>query len=77
VREDVEQIATLDVEDDVFESDAALRPQLRVLRLVPSEATTDASQGITDAGGQRVALVRRRVVINLGLVALQALSAGC
>jgi hypothetical protein len=77
VREDVEQIATLDVEDDVFESDAALRPQLRVLRLVPSEATTDASQGITDAGGQRVTLVRRRLVINLGLVARQALSAGC
>jgi succinate-acetate transporter protein len=39
-------------------------------------ATKDASQGITNAGGQRVRVIRRLVVINLGLVALQALSAG-
>jgi hypothetical protein len=32
VLEDVEQIA-LDVEDDVLEPDAALRPELRVLRV--------------------------------------------
>ena len=37
--------------------------------------TTHASNGTTD-GGQRVRLIRRLVVINLGLVALQALSAG-
>ena len=35
--QDVEQIATLDVEDDVLEPDAALRPELRVLRVVPVE----------------------------------------
>ena len=33
---DVEQVATLDVEDDFFEPDAALRPEFRVLRVVPS-----------------------------------------
>ena len=38
--------------------------------------TTDPSRGTTDAGGQGIRLVRRLVVINLGLVALQALSAG-
>jgi hypothetical protein len=35
--QDVEQIATLDVKDDVLESAAALRPELRVLRVVPVE----------------------------------------
>jgi hypothetical protein len=38
--------------------------------------TTDASKGTTAAGGQGVRLIRRLLVINLGLVALQALSAG-
>jgi hypothetical protein len=33
--QDVEQIATLDVKKDVLEPDAALRPELRVLRVVP------------------------------------------
>ena len=37
VLQDVEQVATLDVEDDVLEPDAALRPELRVLRVVPVE----------------------------------------
>ena len=37
VFQDVEQVATLDVEDDVLEPDAALRPELRVLRVVPVE----------------------------------------
>jgi hypothetical protein len=37
VFQDVEQIAALDVEDDVLEPDAALRPELRVLRVVPVE----------------------------------------
>ena len=37
---------------------------------------TDASKGTTDAGGQGIRLIRRLVVINLGLVAVQALSAG-
>jgi hypothetical protein len=37
VLQDVEQVATLDVEHDVFEPDAALRPELRVLRVVPGE----------------------------------------
>ena len=32
VFQDVEQIAALDVKDDVLEPDAALRPELRVLR---------------------------------------------
>ena len=35
--QDVEQVATLDVEDDLLEPDAALRPELRVLRVVPVE----------------------------------------
>jgi hypothetical protein len=34
---DVELVAALDVEDDVLEPDAALRPELRVLRGVPVE----------------------------------------
>ena len=37
---------------------------------------TDASNATTDAGGKAISLVRRLVVINLGFVALQALSAG-
>jgi len=37
VLQDVEQLASLDVEDDVLEPDAALRPELRVLRVVPRE----------------------------------------
>ena len=38
--------------------------------------TTGASKATTDAGGPGIGLVRRVVVINLGLVAFQALSAG-
>ena len=38
--------------------------------------TTDTSKGTTVAGGQARRWIRRLVVINLGLVALQALSAG-
>jgi Na+/proline symporter len=38
--------------------------------------TKDASKGASDAGGQGIRLIRRLVVINLGLVALQSLSAG-
>jgi hypothetical protein len=38
--------------------------------------TTDASKGTTDAGGQGIRLIRLLVVINLGLVALQPVSAG-
>jgi hypothetical protein len=37
VLQDVEQVAALDVEDDLLEPDAALRPELRVLRVVPIE----------------------------------------
>src|SRR5260221_13600515 len=37
VLQDIEQVAPLDVEDDFFEPDAALRPELRVLRVVPVE----------------------------------------
>jgi len=37
VFQDVEQVATLDVEDDVLEPDHALRPEARVLRVVPVE----------------------------------------
>ena len=37
VFQDVEQVATLDMEDDVLEPDAALRFELRVLRVVPVE----------------------------------------
>ena len=39
--QDVEQVTALDVEDDVLEPDAALRPELRVLRVVPVEVFTD------------------------------------
>jgi heme A synthase len=38
--------------------------------------TTDASKPTTDPSGQGIRWVRRLVVLNLGLVALQALSAG-
>ena len=37
VLQDVESIAALDVEDDVLEPDAALFPEVRVLRVVPGE----------------------------------------
>ena len=37
VLQDTEQVASLDVEDNFFEPDAALRPELRVLRVVPGE----------------------------------------
>lgn len=37
---------------------------------------THTSNATTDAGGQGIRWIRRLVVINLGLVALQALSAG-
>jgi hypothetical protein len=35
--QDVEQVATLDVEDHILKPDAALLPELRVLRVVPGE----------------------------------------
>jgi hypothetical protein len=35
VFQDIEQVTTLDVEDDVLEPDAAIRLELRVLRVVP------------------------------------------
>jgi len=35
--QNVESVATLDVEDDVLEPDAALLPEIRVLRVVPGE----------------------------------------
>ena len=35
--QDIEQAAAFDVEDDLLEPDAALRPELRVLRVVPVE----------------------------------------
>ena len=35
--EDVKQIAPLDVRGDILESDAAVRPEPRVLRVVPGE----------------------------------------
>jgi len=35
--QDVEQVPTFYVEDDVFEPDAAVGPELRVLRVVPGE----------------------------------------
>jgi hypothetical protein len=44
VLQDIEQVASLDVEDDFFEPDAALRPELRVLRVVPVERPSSGSQ---------------------------------
>ena len=38
--QDVEQVAALDVEDNVLEPNAALRPELRVLRVVPAKYFT-------------------------------------
>src|SRR6266511_58527 len=38
--------------------------------------TTEASKGTTDAGGQGIRLIRWLMVINLGLSALEPLSAG-
>jgi hypothetical protein len=40
VLQDIEQVAALDVEDDVLEPNAALRPELRVLRVVPVRSTS-------------------------------------
>ena len=40
VLQDVEQVATLDVEDDFLEPDVAIRLELRVLRVVPGEGTS-------------------------------------
>src|SRR4029450_1247125 len=37
VLQDIEQVASLNVEDDFFEPDAWLGPELRVLRVVPVE----------------------------------------
>jgi hypothetical protein len=45
-------------------------------RKAEAGTATDASNGTTDAGGQGIRLIRRLVVINLGLVALQPISAG-
>ncbi len=36
-RKNVEQVAAFDVKDDVLVHDGALRPELRVLRVVPVE----------------------------------------
>jgi len=35
--QDVEQVATLDMENEALEPDAALFPELRILRAVPGE----------------------------------------
>jgi hypothetical protein len=42
----------------------------------PARTTTDVSKGTTDASGQSVRLIRRLVVINLALVAIEPISAG-
>jgi hypothetical protein len=49
VFQDVEQVATLDVEDDVLEPYAALRPELRVLRVVPVEVLHSDQRSTTCA----------------------------
>jgi hypothetical protein len=49
VFQDVEQVATLDVEDDVLEPDAAVRPELRVLRVVPGEVLHSNQRSTTCA----------------------------
>jgi hypothetical protein len=38
--------------------------------------TTDAAKGTTDAGVRAIRLIRRLVIVNLALVALQPVSAG-
>jgi hypothetical protein len=59
VLQDIEQVASLDVEDDFLEPDAALRSELRVLRVIPGEvlhchpcATTCAQQAHIGIGPQ-------------------------
>jgi hypothetical protein len=42
VLQDIEQVASLDVEDDLFEPDAALRPELRVAEDRPLHAVSGA-----------------------------------
>ena len=49
VLQDIEQVAALDVEDDVLEPDAALRPELRVLRVVPVEVLHPPQRSTTCA----------------------------
>src|SRR2546425_6975041 len=67
VREDIEQVATLDVKDDVLEPDAAIRPELRVLRVVPGEelhgpqnSTTCAHKAHIGIGGSVPSSVPKR-----------------
>src|SRR5258705_2282822 len=49
VFQDVEQVATLNVEDDVLEPDAAIRLELRVLRVVPGEVLHSYQRSTTCA----------------------------
>jgi hypothetical protein len=52
--QDVEQVAALDVEDDVLEPYVALRPEFRVLRVVPVEVL----EFLEEAGASSVAGTR-------------------
>jgi hypothetical protein len=49
VLQDVEQVATFDVEDDVLEPDAAVRLELRVLRVVSVEVLHQNQRSTTCA----------------------------
>ena len=57
VRQDVEQISALDVEDDVLETDAAFRPELRVLRVVSAEQFHGHQRGTTCARKAHIGIV--------------------
>jgi hypothetical protein len=56
--QDVEHIATLDVEDDVLEPDSAVRPELRVLGVVPGEVLHYRQDSMTCAQKAHIGIGR-------------------
>lgn len=56
VLQDIEQLASLDVKDDFFEPDAAVRPELRVLRIIPGEVLHSLEGSTTCAFGAHIGI---------------------
>jgi hypothetical protein len=73
VFQDVEQVATLDMEDDVLEPDAALRPELCVLRIIPVEVLHH-SQRITGSSGAQTRSENHRSAANASQVPMDGFS---
>src|SRR5437868_2874838 len=56
VHQDVEQVATFDMKNDVLEPDAAVRLELRVLRVVPGEVLHCYERNTTCARKAHIAI---------------------